>query len=88
VQDHGYNFAEWILKVGKRSLIEEQNLHEDWIELPLECIVPGKELVNHIFCDKLYPNNFWNYNDKAILAPTNQQTFSIGKWNHFKYFTG
>ena len=43
VRDYASNFAEWILKIGKGTLNTEQNLNDEWINIPLECIVSENE---------------------------------------------
>lgn len=79
VRDNASNFALWISKIGKGTLTDEQNLSDDCINIPTECIVSEDELVNSIFGNRLYQNEFNTYKDEAILAPTNEETFRLNE---------
>ncbi|UYV68620.1 hypothetical protein LAZ67_6000238 [Cordylochernes scorpioides] len=69
-------FAEYLLKVGEGELLNDYNLPQNIIEVPRAMISSG-DLNSEIFGEKLNFNSLKDNPDKAILCPTNEDTFQI-----------
>ncbi|UYV80502.1 hypothetical protein LAZ67_19000358, partial [Cordylochernes scorpioides] len=69
-------FAEYLLKVGEGELLNDYNLPQHIIEVPRAMISSG-DLNSEIFGEKLNFNSLKDNPDRAILCPTNEDTFQI-----------
>ncbi|UYV69632.1 hypothetical protein LAZ67_7000051 [Cordylochernes scorpioides] len=69
-------FAEYLLKVGEGELLNDYNLPQNIIEVPRAMISSG-DLNSEIFGEKLNFNSLKDNPDRAILCPTNEDTFQI-----------
>ncbi|UYV82281.1 hypothetical protein LAZ67_21001575 [Cordylochernes scorpioides] len=69
-------FAEYLLKVGEGELLNDYNLPQNIIEIPRAMISSG-DLNSEIFGEKLNFNSLKDNPDRAILCPTNEDTFQI-----------
>lgn len=49
VRNNSSYFAEWMLKIGRGVLSDEENLSDDFISLPNRCIVEADELSSAVF---------------------------------------
>lgn len=62
----------------KGTLTREQKLKDNYITVPSECVVRKSEIINEIiYGSRLLKSEMNSYKDKAILAPTNDETFYL-----------
>ena len=76
VSDNDDNFRSWLLSLGNGTLETFDKLGEDIIEIP-EHFIENGDILDSIFGKKLYPNQSHEFQDKAILCPTNKEVHRL-----------
>ena len=76
-------FAEWLLKLGNGELLNDNELADDIIEIPQECVVkdstqdPIGSLIQEVFGDSLENGDLNIICNTAILCPKNEDSLAI-----------